>query len=275
MYGEELSRQLALDYCCSPADVADSKNHFSIYAPQEGRRRFQEALIRGLKIAVVNGKLLFTGSEEIVAECRKRYANVTGEWFFDAKRLREIEELLLPFHLRVAQAHPFFLPEADVMPSSGIPLPDASDALAFDLIRYDQNAILQFREANRFDEAFAFDPYAPDVLGIAAAKDASRMRPYFQLIHKRLHKRKPHPRPLQLRAGRKNRLHRLLHIFNPDAGIFYRHLKHLLLQIQHTLHLNFPFFLPVSVNHRIRNRLLNRRLDIRHFLHRRIHLRQK
>ena len=48
MYGEELSRQLALDYCCSPADVADSENHFSIYAPQEGRRRFQEALIRGL-----------------------------------------------------------------------------------------------------------------------------------------------------------------------------------------------------------------------------------
>ena len=50
MYGEELSRQLALDYCCSPADVADSENHFSIYAPQEGRRRFQEALIRGLSM---------------------------------------------------------------------------------------------------------------------------------------------------------------------------------------------------------------------------------
>ena len=76
MYGEELSRQLALDYCCSPADVADSENHFSIYAPQEGRRRFQEALIRGLKIAVVNGKLLFTGSEEIVAECKIGRAHV-------------------------------------------------------------------------------------------------------------------------------------------------------------------------------------------------------
>lgn len=50
MYGKELSRQLALDYCCSPADVADSENHFSIYAPQEGRRHFQEALIRGLKL---------------------------------------------------------------------------------------------------------------------------------------------------------------------------------------------------------------------------------
>ena len=134
MYGEELSRQLALDYCCSAADVVDSENHFSIYAPQEGRRRFQgEALIRGLKIAVVNGKIILPVPEEIVAECRKRYANVTGEWFFDAKRLREIEELLLPFHLRVGQAHPFFLPEADVMPSSGIPF-QMLDALTFPLI---------------------------------------------------------------------------------------------------------------------------------------------
>ena len=86
MYQEALSRQLALDYCCSPADVADSKNHFTIYVPQEGRRRFQEQTVCRLKIAVVNGKLLVTGSEEIVAECRKRYADVTGEWFFDMKR---------------------------------------------------------------------------------------------------------------------------------------------------------------------------------------------
>ena len=85
MYLEELSRQLALDYCCSPADVADSKNHFTLYIPQEGRRRFQEQTVYRLKIAVVHGKLLVTGSEEIVAECRKRYADVTGEWFFDIK----------------------------------------------------------------------------------------------------------------------------------------------------------------------------------------------
>lgn len=170
MYQEELFRQLALDYCCSPADAADSKNHFSIYIPQEGRRRSQEGTVCGLKIAVINGKLLFTGSEKIVAECRKRYADTTGEWFFDVKKLWEIEELLLPFHFRIAQAHPFFLPEADGMLSSDIPSPDVSDALAFDLVRYDQNAILKFRGDSRFDEAFAFDPSAPDVLGIAAVK---------------------------------------------------------------------------------------------------------
>lgn len=169
MYREELFRQLALDYCCSPADVADFKNHFSVYVPQEGRRRFQEGAVCGLKIAIVNGKLLFTGSKEIIAECRKRYANVTGEWFFDVKRLREIEELLTPFHFRIAQAHPFYLPESnDLLLSSS----KASEIHGFDLMRYDQDAILNFRGDSRFDEAFAFDPDAPDVLGVAAVKDS-------------------------------------------------------------------------------------------------------
>ena len=171
MYLEELSRQLALDYCCSPADVADSENHFTIYTPQEGRRRFQESSVCGLKIAVVNGKLLVTGSEEIVTECQKRYADTTGEWFFDMKQLRELEELLAPFDLRIAQVHPFFLPESGGISSSDLSSPLLSEALNFQLIRYDQDAILQFRGDDRFDEAFAFDPDAPDVLGIAAVKD--------------------------------------------------------------------------------------------------------
>ena len=171
MYREELFRQLALDYSCSPADVADSQNHFTIYVPQEGRRRFQEQAVCKLKIAVVHGKLLVTGSEEIVAECRKRYTDVMGEWFFDMKRLRELEELLAPFGARIAQVHPFFLPESGGISSSDLPASLLSDARKFDLIRYDQDAILQFRGDNRFDQAFAFDPDTPDVLGIAAVKD--------------------------------------------------------------------------------------------------------
>lgn len=106
-----------------------------------------------------------------MAECRKRYADVTGEWFFDIKRLRELEELLAPFGARIAQVHPFFLPESGGISSSGLPSSLLSAARNFDLIRYDQDAILQFRGDGRFDEAFAFDPDAPDVLGIAAVRD--------------------------------------------------------------------------------------------------------
>ena len=50
MYQEALSRQLARDYCCSPADVSDSNNHFTLYIPQEGRRRFQEQAVCRLKL---------------------------------------------------------------------------------------------------------------------------------------------------------------------------------------------------------------------------------
>lgn len=151
--------------------MTDSNNHFTLYIPQEGRRRFQEQAVCRLKIAVIHGKLLVTGSEEIVAECRKRYADVTGEWFFDMKRLRELEELLAPFGLRIAQVHPFFLPEFGGISSSDFSLPLLSEALNFELIRYDQDAILQFRGDDRFDQAFAFAPDAPDVLGIAAVRD--------------------------------------------------------------------------------------------------------
>lgn len=151
--------------------MTDSNNHFTLYIPQEGRRRFQEQAVCRLKIAVIHGKLLVTGSEEIVAECRKRYADVTGEWFFDMKRLRELEELLAPFGFRIAQVHPFFLPESGGISSSGLPSSLLSAARNFDLIRYDQDAILQFRGDDRFDEAFAFAPDAPDVLGIAAVRD--------------------------------------------------------------------------------------------------------
>lgn len=43
MYLEELSRQLALDYCCSPADVTDSKNHFTLYISAGGTPSFSGA----------------------------------------------------------------------------------------------------------------------------------------------------------------------------------------------------------------------------------------
>lgn len=41
-YIQQLSRQLALDYCCTPADILDQGNHFTEYRSLEGRRRFED-----------------------------------------------------------------------------------------------------------------------------------------------------------------------------------------------------------------------------------------
>ena len=59
---DRLIRQLALDYCCTPAQVRDGKNHFTEYSPLPGRRMFQESG-EGcfLKMAAAGGKLLVTG----------------------------------------------------------------------------------------------------------------------------------------------------------------------------------------------------------------------
>ena len=53
-YKQELSRQLALDYCCNAEDILDNKNHFNVYEQRDGRRRFEEQDDCVLKVIVVN-----------------------------------------------------------------------------------------------------------------------------------------------------------------------------------------------------------------------------
>ena len=56
-----LCRQLAIDYCCSPEDVRDARNHFTEHSFIDGRRRYHEKEDCYLKLVLVNGKILFTG----------------------------------------------------------------------------------------------------------------------------------------------------------------------------------------------------------------------
>ena len=156
-----LITQLSLDYCCLPEQITDSRNHFTVYSRQEGRRKFQEGNDCFLKIAALNGKLLFTGREDIVEACRSRYQDADGAWFMDVKNLAELEKLLSSYGYRIEQAHPFFI-AAD---------PSPVDTDGFEIRRYEGKEIEQFRGDERFDEAFAFCEDAPDVLGIAALQD--------------------------------------------------------------------------------------------------------
>lgn len=153
-----LKIQLAADYCCEMQHVADGENHFTVWQPLDGRRRFDENDDCALKIAVVGGKLLFTGRTDIIEECRIRFGNATGEWFFEAENLLAIEQLIRPYGYRISQAHPFFA----AYEASPVPYHE------FETVIYDRNGINAFRGDERFSEAFAFQPDAPDEIGIAA-----------------------------------------------------------------------------------------------------------
>lgn len=157
---EILRKQLSLDYCCTESNVEDAENHFTVYVPQEGRRRFREDRECFLKVAVVNGKLLFSGSQEITTRCRELYRDTGGEWFCEAAELRKLDDLLREYGFRIKFAHPFFIADK---PSEHPPAADG-----FDIKWYEQSDIEQFRGVDGMDEAFAFYEDAPDVLGIGA-----------------------------------------------------------------------------------------------------------
>ena len=88
-----LYKQLALDYCCTAEEVADPYSHFTEYHELEGRRRFEEQDACALKVAVVNGKLLFTGKKEIVEACQKNMKPIPGHGLW----MLQISERWIPF----------------------------------------------------------------------------------------------------------------------------------------------------------------------------------
>ena len=158
---EKLFRQLAVDYCCSVSDIKDNKNHFTEYKPLEGRRQFEKVDDCILKVIAVNGKLIFTGKKSIVYVCRQKFSDKSGNWFMDVANFRELDEILKEEGYRIKTAHPFFIPKDNhVYEMNGV-----------EIEKYDQEEILQFKDDDRFDEAFCFDEVSPDVLAVAAIID--------------------------------------------------------------------------------------------------------
>ncbi len=160
---EALCRQLALDYCVTFEEAADRENHFTTFTPLAGRRQFRTDDDCGLKVAAVNGKLLFTGKTEIIEQCRKRYETTIGDWFMDVKNFAALEEIVTPFGFRLCSAHPFYLPETVEIKED-----HPAGKRDYEIVRYDREAIEQFRGDDRFSNAYSFEEKAPDMVGVGA-----------------------------------------------------------------------------------------------------------
>lgn len=156
-----LLRQLAADFCVTEADILDAKHHFTVFAPSPERRLYLEVRPCILKIAVVNGKLLFTGREEIIARCRELYRDADAPWFMEAPNLAKLNAELSAYGAEIRYRQPFFTADK-VLPV------DTGD---FTIVRYAAEEIGQFRGDDRFQDALGFCPDAPDMLAVAAFKD--------------------------------------------------------------------------------------------------------
>lgn len=154
-----LIRQLSADFCCTEAEVSDTLHHFSVFMPRPDRRLYQEIRPCLLKIAVVNGKLLFTGREDIIARCRELYQDANAPWFMEITNIAGLNRELAPFGARVRHARPFFTADR-CMPV---------DTAGMEIVRFAPEAICKrFRGDDRWGEAFGFDEDSPDMIGIGA-----------------------------------------------------------------------------------------------------------
>lgn len=156
-----LLRQLSADFCCSEADVLDHAHHFTVFSPRPDRRQYMEIVPCLLKIAVINGKLLFTGREDIIDRCRALYADANAPWFMEARNLAQLNRELSTFGAQIRHTRPFFTSDA------AAPV----DTRDLTIVRYRADEIGQFRNDDRFGDAFGFCGTAPDMLGVAAMKD--------------------------------------------------------------------------------------------------------
>ena len=152
-----LCSQLAADYCCLREDVLDHRNHFTHHQFLEGRRRFEERAECFLKIAVINGKLLFTGNPGIISWCGDVYAQSGSEWFFEAKNMHRLNERLMQDGHQIEMVHPFFIADRITDIDTG------NEEIRW----YEREAIEQFRGDDRYNNAFSFDENAPDELGVS------------------------------------------------------------------------------------------------------------
>ena len=158
---ELLIRQLASDFCCTEAEVLDGSHHFTVFTPHPERRQYMEITPCLLKIAVVRGKLLFTGREDIIARCRERYRDADAPWFMEAPNLAKLNLELSACGAEIRYRQPFYIADKAAPAGTG----------DFTIVRYAPAEIEQFRGDERFGDALGFCPDAPDMLAIAALKD--------------------------------------------------------------------------------------------------------
>lgn len=153
--------QLAADFCCTVDEVLDPQHHFTVFVPHPDRRQYEEIAPCILKIAVVNGKLLFTGREDVIARCRELYSNANAPWFMEARNLAALNQELSTFGAQIRHARPFFTADSSTI----------VDTRDYTIVRYTPETIPQFRGDERFGDAYGFCEAAPDMLGVAAVKD--------------------------------------------------------------------------------------------------------
>jgi GNAT superfamily N-acetyltransferase len=149
--------QLALDYNYQLSDLEKKENIISENRLIKGRRIYNSDGCF-FKAVCFGSKAMISASPQILPWCQEKLADRDGEWFFEYPKLRAIDIKLNEFGHEIADLHHYYLPDPSVQEIK----------LINDTKWYEYEDIKQFKDDDRFGEAFAFDKNHPDVLAVAA-----------------------------------------------------------------------------------------------------------
>lgn len=154
--------QLALDYNASLEEVQSCKNILKHKMKQSGARGVgsNETL---LQIGVYKEKLLIVAKDEVYDWCEKNLLPKSNvEWLCEPGVIYKLNQMLEQHGQFIADGHHYYLPVENT----------ALDVkLDYEVQWYEGDAINQFEEDERFDEALLFTDGVENVLAVSALEN--------------------------------------------------------------------------------------------------------
>lgn len=130
------------------------------------------------KAIMCMGQLFLSVDEQIYEWAVEQFADCEPEWFCEYGNLRKIDEKLREYGREIKDTHVYYLPEIE-RATSHIGgnvheelFRDVNETMCPHFTWYEQEEILRFKDNNRFTRALSFWETQPDVLAVAAMKDA-------------------------------------------------------------------------------------------------------
>ena len=156
----KVKEQFSKDFGCSILDLNRDESIIQEIKLKEGRRILDSEGCF-FKAISFQDKLIISASKEILPWCNEKFKNAKGTWIAEYYILRSIDKKLNEYEHKIADVHEYFLPDVSLEETKPL----------FNIKWYEKDEILQFRDDDRFNEAFAFNKNYPDVLAVAAVDD--------------------------------------------------------------------------------------------------------
>lgn len=167
---EKLEQQFSIEFNCTMQDFEKEENIITpmVYHP---KRRCYTDYNPMFRMISFYDKLLVTAELPFYEWARERYRDCFSGWVFSMKEVRALNEKLAEEKQYVSDLHHYFLPLEDFPHSEAGEMPKAfakSGMNSVSFVWVEQEDIGIFRGSGMYQDAFAFNPRHPDVIGVLA-----------------------------------------------------------------------------------------------------------